>query len=281
MIYKSFNPKCNGKLFTKIDDTGPRMKTIAILLIGASSAWAQTNFFPLLECRSATYTNVTISHATPAYAILTWSGGSAQVSLGDLPESVQKQYGYDRANAEMFLQKKKDQERATQAEVAKARIAYEKYIAALAGTNQPVWIMSINSDAPYTVCTARTLAGNKEICVKNLPQRTRDFVVRLAQLRIDVVNAETRTENYTMAAKRADAAAPIAAEGNADYVNAAMTQRSQANNMAVNAEQMQNNLAKMKSALALMETQELEKATVTAYPTGQFWSGKEIWICSN
>jgi hypothetical protein len=259
------------------------MKAVSVLavLLSAASLGAQTNeTFPILSADGQLYTNASITHTTPASAVIEYDGGSVQIALSNLPPALQRKFGYDPANAAQYLADKKQQEIAARAAVAKRQADYEKAIASLAGTNQPIRILSVNGYTGFVKCTVQTKDGTRDVCVNHLPDSVRDFIPQLNQLRSDVAAYGERVDNYVRAAKTADAVAPAGVTGDVDKVDAAMKQRAQANLMLVTADDMQKQLAKMKADLAAMESVAADKTTVNAYPTGQSWDGAEIWECT-
>jgi hypothetical protein len=262
-------------------DSFNSMKAVTVLavLLAAGSLGAQTNeIFPILSAGGQLYTNACITHTTPASAVIEHDGWSVQIALSNLPPALQRKFGYDPATAAQYLADKKRQEIATRAAVAKRQADYEKAIASLAGTNQPIRILSVNGYAGYLKCSVQTKAGTRNVCVNHLPDSVGNFISQLNQMRSDVAAYEGRVDDYVRAAKAAaDAAVPTGGmKGDMDYDS----QRAQASQMAANADGMQNQLAKMKSDLAAMESESVEKTTVLAYPTGQSWDGAEIWECT-
>jgi hypothetical protein len=260
------------------------MRAVSVLavLLAAGSLGAQTNeIFPVLSAGGQLYTNACITHTTPVSAVIEYDGGSVQIALSNLPPALQRKFGYDPAKAAPYLADKKRQEIAARAAMAKRQADYAKAVASLSGTNRPVRILSVNGYAGYLKCTVQTQEGTREVCVNHLPDSVRDFISQLNQMRSEVADYEKRVDNYVRAAKTAQALVPAAGmTGDKTFVNAAMTQRAQASQMAVTADDMQKQLAKMKADLAAMESALVEKTTVLAYPTGQSWDGAEIWECT-
>ncbi|HTY88010.1 MAG TPA: hypothetical protein VMB80_11135 [Candidatus Acidoferrum sp.] len=265
------------------------MKVIAIILsiVGcAFAASAQTNeaLIPILTAGTQSFTNARITHVTPAYAVVSYDGGIAQVALSNLPTAYQRQYDYDPTNAAKYLEDKKQEQLQARARLQAQRAAYQRYVASLAGTNQPVRIVSINAEAPYLKCTAETKSGTRDINLKNLPDPVRNFITRLNQLRGEVASFEDRVDDYTRAARHADALAPttpiLTTGGNSGDANSPVNQRAQANLMLNRAEDMQKQLVKMKEDLAAMESESVKNTTVLAYPTGQIYDQLEIWVCT-
>ncbi|MGB7749671.1 MAG: hypothetical protein WBN75_20565 [Verrucomicrobiia bacterium] len=256
------------------------MKAVGILavLLAAASLGAQTNeIIPVLSADGQFYTNACITHTTPVSALIEYDGGSVQIALSNLPPALQRKFGYDPAKAAQYLADKKQQEIAARAAAAKRQADYETAIASLAGTSQPIRILSVNGDAGFLKCAVQTREGTREVCVNHLPDSIGDFISRLNQLRSDVAAYEKRVDNYDRAASIADAVTPPPGiKGSMNYNG----QRAQANQMATTAADMQKQLAKMKADLAAMESAATNKTTVLAYPTGQSWGGFEIWECT-
>jgi hypothetical protein len=67
------------------------------------AAFCQTNFFPVLRCSNATYTNATIESVTPATVTVWWSGGGERISITNLPVELQKRYNYSPEAAQEYL----------------------------------------------------------------------------------------------------------------------------------------------------------------------------------
>jgi outer membrane protein assembly factor BamB len=81
---------------------------VAIAIIAGAIDWMavaqgnDTNFFPVLSIRGENLTNATISSVHAAYVTILFDGGGKRVPLCDLPDFLQKRYGYDSAKAEQF-----------------------------------------------------------------------------------------------------------------------------------------------------------------------------------
>ena len=76
------------------------MKTSLAILIGfALIASAQTNFFAVLVCKNASYTNASIVRTNPPYVIVDYTNGAARVAITNLPQPIQDSIGYDPASA--------------------------------------------------------------------------------------------------------------------------------------------------------------------------------------
>jgi hypothetical protein len=263
-------------------DNSDLMKVVCALavLLVTLSLGAQTNeIIPVLICADRSYTNAQITQATPAYAVVAYNDGSVQIALSNLPSEYQQKYGYDPAKAAKFLADKKQKEREARATMLARQAAYQQQLAALAGTNQPIRIISVNAFSAYLKCTVQTQNGVRDVNLKNLPDSVRNFISQLNQQRNEVASYEVRVEDYTRAAKKADAVAPTFAAGRPAYVNEAINQRKQANLMQVRAEEMKTQLTKMKANLAAVEAETTNRTTVIACPTGQTHEQLEVWTC--
>jgi hypothetical protein len=258
------------------------MKAVIVIavLLAAGSLGAQTDeIFPVLSADGQSYTNARVTHTTPVSAVIEYDGGSVQIALSNLPPALQRKFGYDPATAAQYLADKQQQEIAARAAVAKRQADYQKAIALLASTNQPVRILSVNGYAGYLKCTVQTREGTRDVCVNHLPDSIGNFISQLNQQRSDVAAYEKRVDNYARAAKTAAAAAATPPPGMKGEMNF-NGQRALASQMAATAADMQNQLANMKADLAAMESAAANKTTVLAYPTGQSWGGSELWECT-
>src|SRR5579862_4171219 len=79
------------------------MVVIIVLLFLARAGFGQTNFFPVLVCSNATYTNATIESITPATVTVWWSGGGERISITNLPLELQTRYHYSPEAAQKYL----------------------------------------------------------------------------------------------------------------------------------------------------------------------------------
>jgi hypothetical protein len=76
------------------------MKAMLIFLAGVTlNASAQTNFYAVLVCKNASYTNASIIRTNPPYVIVDYTNGAARVAITNLPQSIQDSIGYDPATA--------------------------------------------------------------------------------------------------------------------------------------------------------------------------------------
>ena len=70
---------------------------LAILVSVTLNASAQTNFYAVLVCKNASYTNATIIRTNPPYVIVDYTNGAARVAITNLPQPIQDSIGYDPA----------------------------------------------------------------------------------------------------------------------------------------------------------------------------------------
>src|SRR5579872_4008539 len=84
-----------------------RLFVLLCMMVGLSAiAEDQTNAIPTLTIKGTSYHNVRIASFTPVDAIVVYDGGGLRAKWTDLPESLQKQYGYDPVKAEKYLASK-------------------------------------------------------------------------------------------------------------------------------------------------------------------------------
>jgi len=98
----------------------------AILGCSAPAQTNDSNVFPLLTIRGENLTNATIWTVTPSYAVIYHRNGAKRVPLADLPEFLQKRYGYDPAKAQAFDAAEQERQKADAAKLQQLRLALEK-----------------------------------------------------------------------------------------------------------------------------------------------------------
>jgi hypothetical protein len=106
--------------------TAKAAATLAALLVFAPTAFTQTNFFPVLECKNRIYTNATIDTVSPATVTIFWDGGGERIPITNLPPELLARYHYDPQAAQKYLdaqgaKKAAQQERANQEHAAIVR----------------------------------------------------------------------------------------------------------------------------------------------------------------
>jgi len=262
---------------------GYNMKTIPLLLLlVALSAFAQTNeaVIGVLPAGGVFYTNARITRVTPAYAVVSYDGGIVQLALSNLPAAYREKYGYDSDKAAKYLAEEKQKALERRAALMARQAAYNQAMAALAGTNRPVQIISIldeQSNGGIPLCAIPDAADG--ILIKNLPDPVKSFLNRKKQLAADIDSFSAQVEADAGAAARAQAVAPAYSSTDPDINDAQNRQRAQANLMALKVREKQAELDKMKKAMSDLEAEAAGQATIMAFPTGQFFGGFEIWNC--
>ena len=242
--------------------------TFWLVLLSAFNLMAQTNF-DVLVCRNASYTNASIIRTTPAYAVVSFEGGLAKVAMTNLPDTLQKQFGYDPEKAAALLAAEEKHRLA----VVKARADQARLIASLRGTNQTIQIKVVLDD--YGQC--QTSVG--QIYAIGLPASVSEFLANYYQLKANIPTAEANAGQLMRDYKRADANAMTGASGDPAFVDAWMAQRQRAENMRVDAENAADEVKNMKSRLAEMQDNLIQNTSVVAYPTGLKYSGFQQWQC--
>ncbi|HTY88034.1 MAG TPA: hypothetical protein VMB80_11255 [Candidatus Acidoferrum sp.] len=246
--------------------------TTALVLLAALAVEAQTNeLIPVLVCGEQSYTNARITQTSPAYAVISHEGGVAQVAMSNLPVAYQQQYGYSPADAEKFLAEKKRKEE----EARRRQAAYEKAAAAMAGPEETVELTAILDETSYggiPLCAGRRSGhgqGQGKMLVKNMPGPVSNYLHQYQKLKADVEAEETTPITVTAQATR---------NGSGHAQKAADKAANRALKEAKAERKVQ--LKHQNKQLSDMEKSLKENASIRAYPTGQSWSGYEIWVCT-
>ena len=242
---------------------------ILVLLLLALPLGAQTNeLIPVLICGDQSFTNARITQTSPAYAIVSYPGGIAQVAMSNLPAAYQQRYGYNPTNAEKYLAEKKQRELAARERQA----ASAKSEAMPAGAVQTIELTGILDETTYGGIPLCSVSGGHapgKILVKNMPGPVSDFLHRYQKLKADIDAEETAPVNVTATAtRRGPNHAARAAERAANRAT-----REAKGERKVEVKQLRRQLSEMEKSRG-------QNASVRAYPTGQSWSGYEIWVCT-
>jgi len=168
--------KFSYRVFSSLFKRAAKPATVlGVLLLLVSTAYAQTNFFPLLNCKNRAYTNATIESFTPATVTIFWDGGGERIPITNLPPELLTRYHYDAQAAQAYLdeqaaKKAALQERADQAFAAIARAKGNL------GPAQQIHIVKIYSEIHLQI-----EAGGKvsDAYIHNLPP---DFFTSLSEL---------------------------------------------------------------------------------------------------
>jgi hypothetical protein len=242
---------------------------LAVLMTFAPSAFTQTNFFPLLECKNRAYTNATIESATPATVTIFWDGGGERIAITNLPPELLNRYHYDPQEAQAYLD-------AQAARKTAAKDRADQELAAIArakdtlGPAQKIRIVKVISAWRLQIEAEGKVS---DAYVHNLPPDFLSSLAELDQARIEIARLEAQVAQEQNAASQPG---PNANPGSRNYraqqaaanaqKNAAKTAHSAAGDAAA--------LTKAKSRLKELESH----TTISAGPTDYLTSwGVRQW----
>ena len=223
------------------------------------------------------YTNAVITRVTPAYALVNYEAGVAQIPMSNLPAVYQDQFGYTPQKAAQFL----DEERQIQKKQQAALQAEQASLRARLGTNRPVQITAIYDGLDYggyPYCTADGMRVG--ILVENLPYSVRQFMAGYRQLQADVVNCQQQINHLK--------AAPAPAQPATTPTGKVMLVGKGGNYILVDPppdktaavrKEVENRLINLTAQLATATSNYDLYTTIIAHPSGQFYVEKPIWIC--
>jgi hypothetical protein len=210
----------------------------AVLWAAAAGVHAQTNFPVLNTLDGRSFTNVTVSSATPAYIIALYDGGGTKLYFTNLEPSVRDMFHFDPEKADSFADGEAASKRKVQANIQAATEAELKAENAV-GEIQTVQVLLHLEYYKY-----RINVGNQDVVFLNLPSSVTQF------LDTDTgVGAKAPSDTPKPQSRRARRAAASAAATPAPS-NAAS-----------------NNVAKVAA----------EKTTILARPTGKIVGGLRVW----
>jgi hypothetical protein len=238
---------------------------IGILFMIVVRVSAQMDF-DVLVCKNASYTNASIIRVTPAYVVVDYSGGIAEVALTNLPVKLQSQFPYDPASAARFIadENKKTAARAeSTAKQAASRIDPTSPI----GITQTITVESVTDQQlpSGVICTIVIDDNETVVLLAGLPPSVRQYVEQRAQL-INQMNLLRNT--------------PIrASDANPNGSDPASTNQFDTENaLYVAKEARSEKILALGKQLDVMEAKP-QKAVTRAYPTGQTYNGMMIWKC--
>jgi hypothetical protein len=171
---------------------------LAVLMTFAPSAFTQTNFYPLLECKNRAYTNATIESVTPATVTIFWDGGGERIAITNLPPELLNRYHYDPQDAQAYLdaqaaKKTTAKERADQelAAIARARDSL--------GPAQKIRILKVIS-----VWHLQIEAEGKvsDAYIHNLPPDFLSSLAEIDQAKVEVAQLEAQVAQEQNAASQ-------------------------------------------------------------------------------
>lgn len=264
-----------------------KTKLVIIVLAAAIHVQADTNFFEILTCGADTYTNVTISRVTPAYATVTYAGGIVQIPLCDLPKNLQQQFHYNSNAAVQYALAQKEKSKQLRAAAAARQAAYEKAVAAQIAQSKNILVSSIideTSNGGLPLCAVGYGSGGgfaiddrpipSRILLENMPAEVRDFFRSYQKLKADIATFESQpvtvTANSTV----------FNPDGSVDKINSQLASQIAAADALNQAKQNKKDaLGRMNRQLAELEDSQFNHTNIRAYPSGRTYGDYEIWTC--
>ncbi len=161
---------------------------LAAVLMFAPRAGAQSNFFPLLNCRNRAYTNATIDSVTPASATILWDGGGERIPITNLPPELLNRYHYDPQAAHDYL----DAEAAKKAALKESADEESAALALAQGTLGPaqkIRIIKIISDFHLQIEAEGKVS---EASIRKLPAEVLASFRELTQAKVDAARLEAQ-----------------------------------------------------------------------------------------
>jgi len=252
---------------------------LMISLWSAANSPAQTNgpVIPVLSAAGQSYTNARIVQANPAYVVVQCDSGIVQLSLSNLPARYREKYGYSPEAAANFLAGEQQRQQRSRQAVQDQQVAYQRYLASLAGTNRAVQILEVTADTSHggwPLCIAANM--ERGILVKNLPDAIRNFFSQEAALQatIDTLSRQVERDRFAT-----NAAANTAPAMGLVYLNTPVTQPTPAQ-AAVTLQADQDRLTEVQETWTNLAAQAEVRTTIYAYPTGLSYGGYTLWNCT-
>jgi hypothetical protein len=143
---------------------------LAVPWIAAACVQGQTNFPILSTLDGRSFTNVTVSRATPAYIIALYDGGGAKLYFTNLDASVRARFNFDTEKADAFAADEGESKRKIQEKIradTEAELKAENAV----GETQKVEVLLHLGDYKY-----RISAGNQDVIFLNLPSSVTQFL---------------------------------------------------------------------------------------------------------
>jgi len=237
------------------------------------------------------YTNAVIILANPAYAVVNYQGGIVQIPMSNMPAAYQVQSGYTPEKSAQFLNEQKQ----IQEKQRQALLAWQAATQARPGTNRPVRITAIideTSNGGIPLCSADGISGG--ILVRNFPDAVRKFLADYRQLQADITDCEEQINRLKAAGPPPAQTAPQMQTGGL-VLNKAVTKDNFTQNYYILRPQKaadpvvtwRNTLRNAEDRLEAL-TAELDQktadynrcTTITAYPAGENFGPKPIWVCT-
>jgi len=237
-----------------------RTAVVAFLLVVlVSASHADTNVFPVLNCKNRAYANATIESVTPATVTIFWDGGGERISITNLPPEILSRYHYDPQAAQAYLDQQ-DAKKAAARERAEEELAAMGRALGNLGPAQKIRIVKILSEIHFQIEAEGKVS---DAYIHKLPA---DFFTSLSELnqsKVEAARLETQiTQDQSATAQPAPKNAPGVRYSAAQRA-AANAQKNNANAANAAATQAKAELAKVKSRVKELET----KTAISAKPT--------------
>jgi hypothetical protein len=121
---------------------------------------------------------------------------------------------------------------------------------------------------------------NGQMMISGLPASVIKHLADLKQLDTQIENLRIRHRNATRLAREADATAPTSSSGSPVYVNTQMAKRDRANLLAVEAENLGEDLAALEERRNQFAKTVANQTTIMAVETPQKYAGLSVWKCT-
>ncbi len=261
---------------------------VLLCLVFAMSCAAEdpTNVLPVLTIKGTSYTNARITSVTPADAIVVFDGGGLRAQWSDLPESLQKRYGYDPAKAREYLatrNKKKPATARPPPKPAALQPAAARPSAAprLPSDSRRMRVINIVATNLYARCLVSLDGTEREILLDRLPPAVKQSFEGLYSFQTMLAEFALQVAADRKKAEAENAAAPEAVTGDMDarHFSERINQRRQTELDLVNVRREEADLAQMKAYLKTLRDQNQKTANIFAMPTGKVFASAAVWKC--
>jgi len=258
------------------------MAGLAVLIAHAASAQLAIQV-TITNLSGRVYSDVTLDHTNNLGIVWNKPDGSEGIlRYKDLPADVLARYGVNAHTVQAAVAAEQKAKAEWDAR-ARADAEHERAMAAMAGSSQMVTITAIlddNSHGGIPVCETGGGGGlgnpvPRQMLVKNLDDSVRAYLRGYEQLKAQIVAYENQPITVTASASLSNP------DGSPDQYGSTLAARSAADDALDRAARAKDDqLDRMKSRLREMEDGMALKTTIRAYPTGQIWDGKQIWVCA-
>ena len=266
-------------LCLKICGNWKRFPILLALTLSTLARGADEIRVALLAAGGKNYTNAVITRVTPAYAVVSYQEGMAQIPMSNMPAAYQSQFGYTPEKARQFL----DEEKEIQKNRRAAALAQRAALQAAAGSNRLVRITTIDDNPTYggfPFCSVEGIKGG--ILIENFPDSVRQFMAGYRQLEAEITDCQRQVDNLkVLATSPAEPVKPqmgktLMVGNGAGFVRASSPKRDDVAAARRNAE---DRLKALNARLEQATTNYNLYTTIVAHPSGRAYVGKPIWIC--